>query len=154
MKLMELYKNKIMGKIKSLDRIRFRGTIRWLANNAGMKVYLAHSHILLKDFARWANDITLRVRKSRERRAVELGIEMRPRKCVWIYHYFNDPELGFGHVRLQTWSPLNVFICLNGRHRLELSLQKNRIGYVKDGNCFPWIEDIRTAQELMDKEEG
>jgi hypothetical protein len=207
MKLMELYKKKIMGAIKGLDRIRFRGTIRWLANDAGIKVYLRHSHVLLKDFARWANDITLRVRKSCERRAVELGIEMRylrsgainkeklareiaelngitegsicmfsvvepcvapavkgdratkkltlqmrPRKCVWIYHYFNDPEFGFGHVRLQTWLPLNVFICLNGRHWLERALRKNEIGYVKDGNCFPWIEDIRTAQELMDKQ--
>jgi len=207
MKLMELYQDKIMGAISGLDRIRFRGTLRWLANDTGMKVYLRHSHILLKDFARWANEITLRVRKSCERRAVELGIEMRylrsgainkeklareiaglngitegsicmfsvvepcisprvrgdratkkltlemcPRKCVWIYHYFNDAEFGFGHVRLQTWLPLNVFICLNGRHWLERSLQKNGIRYIKDVNCFPWIEDIQTAQKLMDKQ--
>jgi len=32
MKLKELYKEKIMGAIKGLDRIRFRGTLRWLAN--------------------------------------------------------------------------------------------------------------------------
>jgi malate/lactate dehydrogenase len=31
MKLMELYKEKVMGAIKGLDRIRFRGTLRLLA---------------------------------------------------------------------------------------------------------------------------
>jgi hypothetical protein len=28
-------------------------------------------------------------------------------------------------------------------------LQKNGIGFVKDGNCFPWIEDVAKAQKLM-----
>ncbi|MBL7154166.1 MAG: hypothetical protein ISS79_10640 [Phycisphaerae bacterium] len=207
MKLMELYQDKIMGAIRGLDRIRFRGTLRWLANDTGMKTFLRHSHILLKDFGQWANNVTARVRESCQRRAAELGIEllylpsssvnkeklarrlaeekgisqgpicmfsvvepcmapmvrgdkaakkltleMRPRKCVWIYHYFNDAKLGFGHVRLQTWLPLNVFICVNGRHWLEQGLRKEGIGYIKDGNCFPWIEDIASAQELMDKQ--
>ena len=207
MKLMELYQERVMGAIRGLDRIRFRGTLRWLANDTGMKTFLRHSHILLKDFGDWANNVTARVRESCQRRAAELGIElryltsssvnkeklarrlaeekgfsegpicmfsvvepciapmvrgdkatkkltleMRPRKCVWIYHYFNDAKLGFGHVRLQTWLPLNVFICLNGRHWLEQGLRKKGIGYIKDGNCFPWIEDIAAAQELMDKQ--
>ena len=33
MKLMELYQDKIMGAISGLDRIRFRGTLRLLANH-------------------------------------------------------------------------------------------------------------------------
>lgn len=32
MKLMELYQNKIIGAVRGLDRIRFRGTLRLLAN--------------------------------------------------------------------------------------------------------------------------
>jgi hypothetical protein len=32
MKLMGLYQDKIMGAIKGLDRIRFRGTLRLLDN--------------------------------------------------------------------------------------------------------------------------
>jgi hypothetical protein len=31
-------------------------------------------------------------------------------------------------------------------------MQKEQIGYIKDGNCFPWIEDIETAQQLLDKQ--
>ncbi len=35
MKLMELYKDKIMGAISGLDRIHFRGTLRWPATKSG-----------------------------------------------------------------------------------------------------------------------
>jgi hypothetical protein len=41
--------------------------------------------------------------------AGKLEVVMAPRKCVWLYHYFDDPVLGFGHVRLQSWVPFNVF---------------------------------------------
>jgi hypothetical protein len=207
MKLMELYKEKIMGTISGLDRIRFRGTWRWLANDRGMKVFLQHTNVLLKDFPKWAQVMTKRIRSSCEEMAKALGIEtrylasssddkeklvrqiaenkgikqgpicllsvvepciaptvkgnkslkklvleMRQRKCVWLYYYFNDPTYGFGHVRLQTWLPFNVFIWLNGRHWLERQLQSQGIAYVKDGNCFPWIEDIDTAQVMLNKQ--
>jgi hypothetical protein len=205
MKLMELYQDKVMGAIRGLDRIRFRGTLRWLASQRGLSSFMSRSHMLLKDFGRWAESLTLKVRRSCEAKAEELGIETRylmrsstdkeelarqiadsngikegsicmfsvvepctapmvkgnkaakklelvmsPRKCVFIYHYFDDPEFGFGHVRIQSWVPFNIFICLNGRHWLEKHLRRKGIGYVKDGNCFPWIEDIKAAQELMD----
>ena len=80
----------------------------------------------------------------------KLEVTMANRKCVWVYHYFDDSEFGFGHVRLQSWVPFNVFICLNGRHWLERQLQDRGIGYIKDGNCFPWIKDISSAQKLLD----
>ena len=51
MKLTELYQKKIMGAISGLDRIRFRGTLRWLANKSGLSTFMSHRHILLKDFA-------------------------------------------------------------------------------------------------------
>ncbi len=207
MKLMRLYKEKVMGAIKGLDRIRFRGTLRWLANESGMRTFLSSQHILLKDFKRWAEGFTGALRKSCDKRAEQLGIpvqyirsgstdkeklargiakqrkittgpicllsvveqclsptvkgnratkklelKMIPRKCVWLYYYFNHPEFGFGHIRLQSWLPFNIFICLNGRHWLERQLIKHKIAYAKDGNCFPWIEDIEAAQELMDKQ--
>ena len=58
MKLMELYKDKIMGSISGLDRIRFRGTLRLLANHRGLSRFMSHTHILLKDFSGWARDLT------------------------------------------------------------------------------------------------
>ena len=77
---------------------------------------------------------------------------MAQRKCVFVYHYFDDPVFGFGHVRIQSWLPFNIFICLNGRRWLEKQLQKQGIGYIKDGNCFPWIEDVKMAQKLLDEQ--
>ena len=207
MKLMELYKDKIMGSISGLDRIRFRGTLRWIANEMGLKNFLNYYNILFKDFSRWAQSLTHQVRQCCERQARALGIDtlylrrssvdkdqlarriaedkgieqgpiclfsivepciaptirgdrtlkkltlrMMQRKCVWLYYYFNDPVYGFGHVRLQSWLPLNVFICLNGRHWLERQLQANGIAYIKDGNCLPWIEDVQAAQTLMNQQ--
>jgi hypothetical protein len=85
---------------------------------------------------------------NRETRQLEL--QMLPRKCVFLYHYFDHPQVGFGHVRLQTWAPYTVNICLNGRHWLEKQLRHHGIDYHKVGNCFPWIADVGFAQQLMD----
>lgn len=84
------------------------------------------------------------VKGNKSRRKLELV--MARRKCIFVYHYFDDPVFGFGHVRIQSWLPFNIFICLNGRHWLEKQLQKEGIGYIKDGNCFPWIEDKAKAR--------
>jgi len=207
MKLMELYQDKIMGAIRGLDRIRFRGTLRLLANHRGLSRFMSHTHVLLKDFSGWVNGLTSQIRTSFESRAKDMGVEVRylrssgvdkeklarqiamekgitegsicmfsvvepciapmvkgnksakklelimaSRKCIWLYHYFNHPEFGFGNVRLQSWVPFNVFVCLNGRHWLERQLQNSGIDYIKDGNCFPWIEDIEAAQAIMYKQ--
>jgi len=74
MKLMELYKDKVMGAIRGLDRIRFRGTLRWLANESGMRIFLSNRRILLKDFKQWAEGFTCALRKSCDRRTEQLGI--------------------------------------------------------------------------------
>lgn len=79
----------------------------------------------------------------------ELELEMVPRRCVWIYHYWNDPQVGFGHTRLQTWLPLTVNICINGRHWLERQLIGENIDFVKDGNCFTHIGDFERARKLV-----
>jgi len=86
------------------------------------------------------------------KRQKKLELKMAHRKCIFLYHYFDDPEFGFGHVRIQSWLPFNIFICINGRHWLEKQLKKQGIGYAKDGNCFPWIEDIDAAQNLLNKQ--
>lgn len=42
--------SKIKGVLNGLDRIRFRGTLRWLANTRGMMNWLWHRQVLLKEF--------------------------------------------------------------------------------------------------------
>ena len=63
MKLMELYRDRIMGAISGLDRIRFRGTLRWLASERGLSTFMNHARILLKDFSGWVRSEERRVEK-------------------------------------------------------------------------------------------
>ncbi len=77
MKLMELYKDKIMGSISGLDRIRFRGTLRWLASERGLGTFMNTKNILLKNFSDWVKGLTAQIRQSCESRADALGIEKR-----------------------------------------------------------------------------
>jgi len=84
------------------------------------------------------------------RKTKKLEPTMRTRKCVWVYHYWNHPDYGFSHLRIQTWLPLTVKGCINGRHWLARQLDKEGVGYRREANGFTWIEDMEKAQELLD----
>jgi hypothetical protein len=71
------------------------------------------------------------------------------RKCQHLYHYYQHPEFGFMHVRLQTWLPLNQFVCINGREWLSRQMDRAGIGYLRRENCFAWIQDVEGAQGLL-----
>jgi hypothetical protein len=91
---------------------------------------------------------TFFVRKNAHTGMIELA--NRPGKCLHYYHYWLDPTLGPCHVRLQTWFPFNVFVCVNGREMLAAELTRQGIDYRKRDNCFPWVKDVDKAQELLD----
>ena len=74
---------------------------------------------------------------------------MRMRKCVWVYHYWNHPQYGLCHMRIQSWLPLTVKACINGRLWLARQLEHEGIGYRCESNGFTWIEDMTRAQELL-----
>ena len=63
----------ILGVLHGFDRIRFRGTRRFLANVAGMLGYLWQRQVLLKDFKAFAGNITAAVRQAAEQTAVSQG---------------------------------------------------------------------------------
>jgi hypothetical protein len=56
----------VTGTLSGFDRVRFRGTLRLVANAAGMGAFLRYSGILLKDFARYVQDVTNQVREATE----------------------------------------------------------------------------------------
>ncbi len=58
--------------------------------------------------------------RSREQRT--LDVQPLRRKCLHDYFYWLHPTLGLCHLRLQTWVPVNVQVCLNGRERLACQL--------------------------------
>ena len=80
-----------------------------------------------------------------------INLFLRERKCLHLYFYYADPEFGVMHVRLQTWIPFNLQICINGWSDLEQRLRRSRIGYDKRENCFAHIDDMAKAQRFMDQ---
>jgi hypothetical protein len=85
---------------------------------------------------------------NRQTKQIELKIE--PRKCLHFYFYFEHKPFGFMHVRLQTWFPFQIDVCLNGRHWLANQLGAEGIGYRKRENAIIWCQDLVEAQRLLD----
>jgi hypothetical protein len=197
--------DQISGVLSGFDRLRFRGTLRWLAYPAGMRSFLSCLGVYLKDFKTYVEGVTDRIRDaaeqvaraegrrvtylnssaiSKEERARDIAerdgireglvcvlsavepcfsyeihrngesrlleLRGRPQKCLHYYFYFQDPQFGFMHVRLQTWFPLTVHIAINGREWLSRQLDAGGIGYRRQDNCFVDVADLRRAQQLCD----
>jgi len=81
----------------------------------------------------------------------KLVLESRWRKCLHIYHYMVDEVFGWMNIRIQTWFPFTVQICINGREWLARRMDQEGIHYIRRDNCFTWIEDLPRAQTLMDE---
>jgi hypothetical protein len=91
---------------------------------------------------------TLRVCGNRKTK--KIAIERRRTQCTHLYHYFQHPQFGFLHVRLQTWFPFTMQVCLNGRDWLARDLTKAGIRYRQHDNCIHWVHDLEAAQRLFD----
>jgi hypothetical protein len=195
----------VTGCLSGFDRLLLRGTIRLLANAAGLMRYLWAARVLLKDFGEWSAALTAQVREAsegvmreagrpvvylndpsaskedlarevarrdgvergpvcllsavepcwsfevrRDRASKRLVLEPRYRKCLHLYHYWADEQVGLTHVRVQTWLPLGVRVCLNGREWLCRQLDREGIGYDRRENCLVRVGDARRAQALLD----
>jgi len=73
-------------------------------------------------------------------------------RCNHLYYYFDDPELGFMNIRLQTWFPYHIQVCLNGREWLRRSLEQAGIEFLVKGNKFLHIDDYEKAQQFLDQQ--
>jgi hypothetical protein len=76
------------------------------------------------------------------------GIRPCLRKCQHVYFYLIHPELGFMHVRLQTWFPFQIQVWVNGHEWLARQLDQRRLHYRRYENAFLEIEDLAAAQRL------
>lgn len=81
-----------------------------------------------------------------------IEVVARERRCLHIYSYRIHPEFGWMNIRLQTWFPFRLQICMNGREWLARQMDREGLAYEKADNCFTWIEDFSRAQELMRKQ--
>jgi hypothetical protein len=82
----------------------------------------------------------------------KIQLRAQRRMCLHIYHDLIHPLFGFMNVRFQTWFPLSIQMCINGREWLAREMDREHIEYRRLDNCFSWISDMAKAQELMNKQ--
>jgi len=86
------------------------------------------------------------------RQTKKLEFRLETGKCQHFYFYHLHPEFGLMHLRLQSWFPFAVHVCLNGREWLRRQMDPHRMSYAKKENCFTAISHLAGAQRLMDKQ--
>ena len=86
----------------------------------------------------------------RNRETKRLELVQRPRKCLYVYQYWEHPVLGWLHARIQTWFPFSIQIGMNGREWLARQMDGAGIDYQRQDNCFPWVSNWDEAQRLLD----
>lgn len=73
------------------------------------------------------------------------------RKCLFLYYYFMDRDLGLIHVKVQTWFPLQLKVYVNGHEGLARKLTRHGVRCTKHDNVFFWLEDFGRAQTFADR---
>jgi hypothetical protein len=77
------------------------------------------------------------------------GFVSEERRCLFIYFYYLDHEFGLMHVRLATWLPFGIQVCINGREYLARRMARAGIGFEQRDNCFVRIDNLPAAQRMM-----
>lgn len=90
------------------------------------------------------------IHKIRETKMIDLVPAYR--KCLHWYVYFVDQIFGLCHVRIQSWLPFSVHICINGREWLCRQLTAAGIGFQRADNCLVQVADFAAAQEFLDRQ--
>jgi hypothetical protein len=202
---LERHQADVLGVLSGFDRVRFCGRLGTLSYLKGFDAFLGAHRVLYKDFGKFAERVSDRVKAHARAFAERVGrpleylessrvskedvagriakrdgitqglvcvltcvepcptygirknrrtkhLELIPawRKCLFLYFYFLDREFGLMHVRLQTWLPMTIQVCLNGREYLARRLAREGIGYEQQDNCFTRVDDLPRAQQMMD----
>ena len=72
-----------------------------------------------------------------------------PTRCNHLYLYFDHAEFGFMNIRVQTWFPYDLQICMNGREWLRRALEREGLHFTMSGNKLLEVEDFARARELL-----
>jgi hypothetical protein len=78
-RFIQQHAQQISGTLSGFDRLRFRGTLRWLAYTNGMQWFLNSSGILLKEFKTYVQGVTEQVRTATEQLVKAAG-----RKLIYL----------------------------------------------------------------------
>ena len=87
----------------------------------------------------------------RDQATRHLQLVSQERKCLHLYFYYLDRDFGLMHVRLQTWLPCTLQICVNGREWLARQMARASLGFQQADNAFVALADPTRAQTLADR---
>ncbi len=87
------------------------------------------------------------VRGNRQTKRLELVSQ--ERRCAHLYFYYWDHDFGLMHIRLQTWLPFTVQICVNGREWLAQQLRRGGSRCTQVDNGVFDLTDLALAQRLL-----
>lgn len=71
------------------------------------------------------------------------------RRCTHLYFYYWDHDFGLMHIRLETWLPFTIHVCVNGREWLAQQLRRLGIAFQQVDNCVWEVADLAIAQRLL-----
>lgn len=92
--------------------------------------------------------LTLTVRGDRATKRLRLVRE--ERRCVFLYFYYVDRDFGLMHIRVQTWLPLTVQVCVNGREWLARQLTAAGLPFEQQDNALIPGDRLQT-QRISDQ---
>ncbi len=81
------------------------------------------------------------------RQSHKLEVVRRRSKC--LHFYYLDTELGFIHIRLQSWFPFQIQVYVNGRECLSRHLDQQGIAYERYNNTFTRIDDLARLNRFV-----
>lgn len=84
-----------------------------------------------------------------DRATKRLRVIATERRCTHLYFYYWDHDFGLMHVRVQTWLPFTIQICLNGREWLAQQLRRGDSAFQQVDNCVFHLADAALAQRLL-----
>lgn len=206
-----VHQDRAIGKLSCFDRLIFKGHLANFNAPGRMKAFLDSQGVLLKNFDRYVNSATEKVKAHAKRLAAEAGrpylylaathtksrgqskeelareiatgdgimaglicvlaavepcssfaiyknrdthrleLVRRRRKCLHFYFYFLHPQLGFCHVRLQSWFPFEVQVWVNGREALARQLDRRGVAHLRWANAILQVANWGLAQRLADR---
>ena len=85
-----------------------------------------------------------------DRATKHLRLVREERRCVFLYFYYVDRDFGLMHLRLQTWLPLSIQVCVNGREWLARQLTAAGLSYEQHDNALI-PDDVTRASAISDR---
>src|SRR5689334_23703087 len=65
-RFLKRHKDRIVGTITGFDRVLFRGTLRSISHCQGLDIFLSSQHVLLKNFAAFAQQLAREISEHAE----------------------------------------------------------------------------------------